>query len=210
MKGGLYHRLAARRMGLDYIEVGLVGQGIGVVLLGVMIMDNRPGLQLPANLLIALGSAVLVAGCGAYAAYHGRSRWWGLLGLLSLGGIVAVMCLANPHLRTGRRGFAVIFAEPYRKDVWRMDVRVLVDSSLAGSRLEPIMLQLPRGANIASAVKTLAPVLAPLRREPADLKYLINGQPAKPTDEMTEGDELMIAPRDAAATSPDQISTTPS
>ena len=181
-------------MGLDYIEVGLLGQCIGVVLLMVTILDGRPALQLTSNLLIALGSAVLVAGCGAYAVYHGRGRWWGLLGLLGLGGIVVLMCLASNRVRRDRRGFAVVFAEPYRRDVWRMDVRVRLDAPLAASQFEPIMLQLPRGASVATAVKMLAPVVPSLRREPGDLKYLVNGQPARPADEMSDGDELTIAP----------------
>jgi hypothetical protein len=179
---------------MDYIEVGLLGQCIGVVLLMVTIVCGQPALQLTSNLLIALGSAVLVAGCGAYAAYHGRSRWWGLLGLLGLGGIVVLMCLPSTRGGGNRRGFAVVFAEPYRRDVWRMDVRVLLDATLAASKFEPIMLQLPRGASVAMAVKTLAPVVPSMRRQPGDLKYLVNGQPAKPADEMSDGDELTIAP----------------
>jgi hypothetical protein len=202
VKGGLYHRLTARRMGLDYIEVGLVGQGIGLVLLMFAIFDALPGLRLPGNVLMALGTAVLVAGCGAYAVYHGRSRWWGLLGLLSLGGIVALLCLTVGRGHTRRRGFSVIFAEPYRRDVWRMDVRVNVDG-----QTEPIMLQLPRGASVAAAVKALAPILPSMRREPADLKFLVNGRAAKATDDMSDGDALTIGPRDAAVNLPDQIST---
>jgi hypothetical protein len=161
-------------------------------------------------LLIALGTAVLVAGGGTYAVYHGRSRWWGLLGLLSLGGIIALLCLTVGRGHSRRRGFSVIFAEPYRRDVWRMDVRVMVDASLGDCRTEPIMLQLPRGASVAAAVKALAPIFPSMGREPTDLRFLVNGQVAKATDDMSDGDALMIARRDARVTLPDQILTPPS
>jgi hypothetical protein len=72
--------------------------------------------------------------------------------------------------------------------------------------LEPITLQLPRGASVAMAVKTLAPVLPSMRREPSALRFRVNGLPAKPADEMNDGDELSIAEGAAELISPDRIS----
>jgi len=139
---------------------------------------------------------VLVAGCGAFASYHGRSRWCGLLGLLSLAGVLVVLMMALPRIRLERRkGFDVIYAPPYRRDVWRMDVQVMLDDALQDKPTPPIMLQLPRGASIAAAVKTLEPIVPSLRREMSDFKFLLNGQPAKHNEDMSDGDELNISLR---------------
>ena len=87
-----------------------------------------------------------------------------------------------------------MFAEPYRRDVWRMDVRVTLDQSVGAAVREPIMLQLPRGANVGTAIKTLAGVIPELdTAQSQSERFAINGQPADRRAELSDGDELAVS-----------------
>lgn len=192
---GYDRRKVARLMGMDYLGAGLVGQAMGAVL-SVSAWENAdrmPGII--GNLLLVLGTGVLVGGCGIFARYHRLRGWWGLLGLLSVVGVLFLLAVPLlPRRRKWRQGFGVMFAEPYRRDVWRMDVRVRLDQSLGTAVHEPIMLQLPRGANVGTAMKTLAAAIPGLGQ--GDLptaRFEINGQPADRRAELSDGDELAVS-----------------
>jgi len=188
-------RKFARSMGLDYLGAGLVGQAMGAVLtMAAWGTDDKTPAAI-GNLLLVLGTGVLLGGCGIYARYHRLSRWWGLLGFFSVVGVLILLVLPLiSRRRQYGQGFAVMFAEPYRRDVWRMDVRVTLDRSLGTAVREPILLQLPRGANVGTAMKTLAGVIPELDggQLPA-ARFAINGQPADRRDELSHGDELAVS-----------------
>jgi hypothetical protein len=89
-----------------------------------------------------------------------------------------------------RRGFAVMSAAPYRRDIWRMDVRVKLDAA-TGIR-EPVLLQLPRGADVAAAVRSLASAIPSLDASIRGGAYLLNGKTACLATDLSDGDELTI------------------
>ena len=194
MYGYRYERRRnARLKGMDYLWFGLVGQIAGFFLIAAPPVPASAPVII-GQFAVILFTGILVGGCGKYARYYGLSRWWGLLGLLSAVGVVILMLLPP---RVGRPvdgdGFSVIFAEPYRRDVWRMDVRVVLDQSLGTDVREPIMLQLPRGANVGSAMKVLAGAIPGLfDGELPAASYTINGHPADRRTELSEEDELVV------------------
>jgi hypothetical protein len=199
-------RKIARLKGMDYLWFGLIGQIAGLFLLGPGLADPSSAPLVVGEFSLVLFTGVLVGGCGKYACYHGLSRWWGLLGLLNAPGVLILMLLPP---RTGRQmdsaGFSVVFAESYRRDVWRMDVRVMLDEALGTGVREPIMLQLPRGANVGSAMKVLAGAIPGLfDGELPSAGYSINGSPADRRAELSDGDELIVRaiPEQVTATSP--------
>lgn len=186
-----------KRMGLDYIELGLIGQLVGAVLLTCALWssDRSPLRLAAAEALIALSTAVLMAGCGQFAVYRQRSRWWGLLGIASFAGTILVVVITTSGSidRDYRRGFSVLHGPPAsQRDVWKMDVRVKLDASMGLHVHEAIHLQLPRGASISVATKTIANAIPQLwERMPAAI-CSINGEPAGRGDELSDGDELTI------------------
>jgi hypothetical protein len=197
---GYDRRRIARLQGLDYLGAGLVGQALGAILSvsGWGGPDRVPGVV--GGLLLVLATGVLLGGCGIFTRYHRITPWWGLLGLLSFVGVLILLAIPLvPKRRKWGRGFGVMFAEPYRRDVWRMDVRVTLREKLAAAVGEPIMLQLPRGANVGTAMKTLADVIPELNGGYfAEVKFQINGESADRRSELNDGDELAISATNGA------------
>ncbi|MGD0388841.1 MAG: hypothetical protein ABSC42_07800 [Tepidisphaeraceae bacterium] len=199
-------RKIARLKGMDYLWFGLVGQIAGAGLVAAAPPDPSSTPVIAGEFVIVLCTGILVAGCGKYVRYHGLNRWWGLLGFFNALGVLILMIL--PPRKGGSKdgpGFSVIFAEPYRRDVWRMDVRVMLDEALGTGVREPIMLQLPRGANVGSAMKVLAGVIPGLfDGELPAASYSINGNPTDRRAELSDGDELVVRviPENTTATSP--------
>jgi molybdopterin converting factor small subunit len=187
-----HRREALLHSGGGCIRFGLGGQFVGGLLLIIMVMDAGPWAILMADLVLILGTALVVIGCAILASSRGRSPWWGLLGLLSILGVMFVMFLERPRRKRNEGGFEVRYLAPYRRDVWRMDLRVKLDASLGAGEFEPIVLQIARGATVSAAVKMLAGVVPALRLQSAALQFQLNQHSAKPTDELHDGDELVI------------------
>jgi len=199
-------RTIARLKGRDYLWLGLVGQIAGFILVDAGPPDPTSAPVVAGEFALVLFTGILVAGCGKYARFYGLNRWWGLLGFLNVLGVL-ILILLPP--RQGRQidgaGFSVIFAEPYRRDVWRMDVRVILDQTVGTAVREPIMLQLPRGVNVGSAMKVLAGAIPGLfDGELPAARYSINGNPADRRVELSDGDELVVRviAENTTATSP--------
>lgn len=70
-----------------------------------------PGALLSFSLIRLFGGAIFIYGCVMYAKGKGRSGWWGAFGLLSLIGLIVLVCLKD-HAKDGfvtePRGFAPI------------------------------------------------------------------------------------------------------
>jgi hypothetical protein len=185
----------SKSMGIDYLTAGLIGQTVGPILIAIAGGIDRIALGVMGCLLFVIGTGVLLGGCGMFARFHRLSRWSPFLGLLSIVGVSILLVLPSmkPRRKHGE-GFSVMFAEPYRRDVWRMDVRVILDQSISAAIREPIMLQLPRGANVGTALKTLAGVIPELdlTQSPTE-RFTINAEPADRRSELSQGDELAIA-----------------
>ncbi|MDP9175345.1 MAG: hypothetical protein M3O30_16000 [Planctomycetota bacterium] len=190
MRAG-HHRATALHLAANYITFGLMGQIAGALILPMMTFDHEPWGILMGNLLLVLGTSVLMVGCGIIATTRGRHQAWGLLGLLSIPGVGLLLCLRTPR-RKNKGGFEVRYLAPYRRDVWKIDIRVRLDPSLGTGIAEPIVLQIARGANVAGAVKMLAGALPALRQNLADLAYQINGQCVTPAYELVDGNELCL------------------
>jgi hypothetical protein len=206
---GYSRRNVLREMGLDYISFGIMGQVLGMILLCAAPPDPRSTPVLTAELLLVLSTGVLVGGCGIYVRYHHLNRGWSLLGLLSLPGALFLIVRSLRGTKRYGSGFSVLFAEPYRRDVWRMDVKVKLDESLGAGAIEPIMLQLPRGSNVGSAMKMLAGVIAGLHEGELPAKFSINGQPVDRRTELSDGDELLVYGAAEGIISPAQSSMPP-
>jgi hypothetical protein len=206
MYGYRYERRKISRLkGRDYLWFGLVGQIAGLFLVGAGLADPSSSPLIAGEFALVLFTGILVGGCGKYARFYGLNRWWGLLGFLNALGVLILMLLPpRKGWPTRGEGFSVIFAEPYRRDVWRMDVRVMLDEALGTGVREPIMLQLPRGVNVGSAMKVLAGVIPGLSDgELPSASYSINGEPADRRAELGDGDELIVrvVPEQVSATS---------
>jgi hypothetical protein len=201
-----YEKSEARRMGFDYIWAGVAGQIFGAVMLLAVRDQRSEGPIVTAIVVLMLGTAVLAGGFGKFAIYHGRSRWWGLMSLTSLVGVMFMFALVGVPKTRQSGGFEVMYAPAMQKDVWRMDVRICVEESLGAGKWEPIQMQLPRGASVLSAAKTLAEAVPALGGAIDTAIFRINGKPAKPADDLSEGDELTIAgdapPTEAVPTQP--------
>jgi len=187
-------RKISKLMGIDYLCFGLFGQLMGALLIGTAPPDPASAPVVAGELALVLCTGVLIGGCAMYARYHGLSRFCALLGLLNLVGVLILILL--PQLRRERargQGFSVIFAEPYRRDIWRMDVRVRLDENLGTGVREPIMLQIPRGANVGTAMKTLAGVIPNLYEgDLPNAEFIVNGRPADRRAELSDGDEVTV------------------
>jgi hypothetical protein len=199
-------RKIARLKGMDYLWFGLIGQIAGLCLVDAGLADPSSSPLIAGEFALVLFTGILVGGCGKYARYHGLNRWWGLLGFLNVLGVLILILLPRRQGRqTDGAGFSVIFAEPYRRDVWRMDVRVILDQTVGTAVREPIMLQLPRGVNVGSAMKVLAGAIPGLfDGELPSARYTINGNPADRRTELSDGDELVVrvVPENTTATTP--------
>jgi len=183
-------------MGADYILIGLVGQGAGAaVVVGAYGVDSF--LYYAGQAILVLFTGLLIGGCTIYARFCGMRRAWGLVGMLSVLGVLLLVAISGVRRLEGREkyreGFGVEFAEPYRRHVWRMDVKVKLDETVGACVNGPIMLQVARGANVGTAMKTLAGVIPELNDgELPGGSYEINGQAADRRSELNDGDELVV------------------
>jgi len=188
-------RKISKLMGMDYLWFGLFGQVVGAVLIVCAIGASANQPAIAGELVLILSSGVLIGGCAKFARFHGMNRGWAVLGLFNAVGILILMLM--PLQKRDRKrgsGFSVIFAEPYRRDVWRMDVKVRLDERLGTGVREPIMLQLPRGARVGTAMKTLADVIPGLYDgDMPGVGYIVNGQAVDRRAEVGEGDEMIVS-----------------
>lgn len=203
-------RRIAKLMGVDYLWFGLFGQFMGAMLMGAA-PDAMSAPMFAGEAGLVLSTGVLVGGCAMYARYHGLRRACALLGMLSVVGVVILTMLpARQKERKAGQGFSVIFAEPYRRDVWRMDVRVKLDEKIGTGVREPIMLQLPRGACVGNAMKTLAGVIPELQEgDLPGVEFAINGQRVDRKAELSNGDEVAVTKISTAPLSRSENSTSP-
>jgi hypothetical protein len=181
-------RHRAKRMGLDAIWLGLVGQTLG----GMMVLFSQwagatPGVGWTGQLLVILGTSVLIAGGGKFAQHRRRSWWWGLLGFLNIPGVGLLMLIPRRRVGGGA-GFDVMTDAPARRDVWRMEVRVVLEGSA-----EKMLLHLPRGGSVETATRMLAAAVPELEPKLNAARFLINNQPARRGDELADQDELTIS-----------------
>ncbi len=209
-------RRISKLMGLDYLWFGLVGQIMGVLLIAAVPPEPSSAPVLAGELALVLSTGVLIGGCAIYARFHRLSRFCALLGLFNLAGVLILILLPlRGRQRERGTGFSVIFAEPYRRDVWRMDVRVQLDEKIAAGVREPIMLQLPRGASVGTAMKTLAGVIPNLfNGDLPNADFIVNGINTDRRAELSDGDEMIVklAPPEInppAASAPDGRSMPP-
>jgi hypothetical protein len=190
-----HRRRNALNMGLDYLAFGLFGQFFSAILILLLCEGWAQPVTAVGMMSMIISTGVLVGGCAKFAKFHGLPSACGLLGMLSILGVLALVLI--PPLLRGRpasEGFSVIFAEPYRRDVWRMEVRVKLNESIGAGVTEPIILQLPRGANIGTALKILAGVIPNLMdHELPDACFAVNGAVADRRGELSDGDEVIIS-----------------
>jgi hypothetical protein len=59
------------------------------------IMRQQPSHEAIGSLVLLLGSGLLIAGLAYYAVAKGRNPAWGLVGLLSILGIIVLACLKD-------------------------------------------------------------------------------------------------------------------
>jgi hypothetical protein len=201
-----YRRKVRRLKGVDYLRFGIFGQIVGLVVAVLALGIEAPQLEVLGNLTLILSSGVLVGGCAKFARFHRLHGAWAVAGLFNLPGVLLLMGIPAIRERSKKRGagFSVIFAQPYRRDVWRMDVRVRLDETTRVGVREPIMLQLPRGARVGTAMKTLADVIPGLsEHDVPGVRYTVNGQPVDRRVELSDSDELVVSivPAGAAAAS---------
>lgn len=187
-----HRKRIAKLKGLDYLGLGIVGQIAGVLVIHSP-EDLTTGPGIAGQLILILFTGVLVGGCAKYAKYRRLSKAWALLGLLNFVGVLGLfIVVAVRRKKKYGEGFGVLFAEPYKRHVWRMDVKVRLDESVGTDVRESIMLQLSRGAKVGTAMKTLAGVIPGL--EDGELRngaYTINGE-ADRREELSDGDELVV------------------
>jgi hypothetical protein len=186
-------RRISKLQGMDYLGLGIIGQIAGLLVIHSP-EDMTSGTGLAGQAILILFTGVLVGGCAKFVKYHRMPKWLALLGVLNVPGVfVLLLVRAVRRDRKGGQGFGVIFAEPYRRHVWRMDVRVKLDDTVRTNVHEPIMLQLARGANVGTAMKTLADVIPGLNEgELPSATYSINGREADRREELNDGDELVV------------------
>jgi hypothetical protein len=188
-----HRRRISKLRGMDYLWLGIVGQIAGLLVIHAP-EDMATPQGLAGQAILILFTGVLVGGCAKFVKFHKLPRWLALLGILNAPGVLVlfVVRLCHREKRHGE-GFGVLFAEPYKRHVWRMDVRVRLDETVGTSVHEPITLQLARGSNVGTAMKTLAGVIAGLNDgELPDATYSINGHEADRRVELNDGDQLVV------------------
>jgi hypothetical protein len=188
-----YRRRISKLRGIDYLWLGIVGQIAGLLVIHSP-EDLATTLGIAGQLILILFTGVLVGGCAKYVKYYRLSKGWALLGLFNLPGVLGLFIIRLIHREKRHgEGFGVIFAEPYKKHVWRMDIHVRLDETVGTSVHEPITLQLARGSNVGTAMKTLAGVIPGLHDgELPSAAYSINGQEADRRVELNDGDALLV------------------
>ena len=77
------------------VGIGILIQFFGRVLLGPD--DSVGSAPLFGILLVFVGSALFIWGCMCYSKGKGHHRAWGLLGLLSIFGLVALFFFTDKH-----------------------------------------------------------------------------------------------------------------
>lgn len=105
-------KIRARIRNLNLLSFALAIPGIAIQVYGRMSLE--PGLngspdpqkQLISALLILLGAGLVIAGLACYAIMKGRSGGWGLLGLLSVIGLIALNFLGKRCQNCQREGGA--------------------------------------------------------------------------------------------------------
>jgi hypothetical protein len=185
----------AKLKGWNYLGLGIIGQ-----IAGLLVIHSPDDLASPMGIagqvILILFTGVLVGGCAKYAKFHRMGKGWALLGFFNAPGVFILLVIGwvRSLSKDGQgEGFSVIFAEPYRRHVWRMDVKVTLDETVGTRVHEPITLQLSRGSNVGMAMKTLAGVIPGLNDgELPNGAYLINGQEADRRMELSDGDELVV------------------
>jgi len=189
-----YRRKVSKLKGKDYLWFGLFGQIMGAILIATAPHDPQSAPLISGELVLVLSTGVLIGGCTIYARYYRLNRAWAALGLFSVPGVLILTLLPLMKREKNRgAGFSVIFAQPYRRDVWRMDVRVTLDQSTGANIHEPITLQVPRGCNIGAAMKTLAGVIPELANgDLPEARFTINGSRATRRQELSHGDQITV------------------
>ena len=76
-----------------------IGAGLGIVLqiAGRVLAAQSDALALHGFALSLVGLVVFIYGCFCYAKGKGHSPWWGLLGLLSIIGLIILVFLPDRH-----------------------------------------------------------------------------------------------------------------
>ena len=73
-----------------------IGVGLGIVcqLIGRSLSDTSPGLG---SIVMLAGTALFIYGCFSYATAKGHPSWYGLLGFLSIIGLIVLVILPDNH-----------------------------------------------------------------------------------------------------------------
>lgn len=76
-----------------------IGVGVGILLevLGRVAIAVSAALAIPGLIIFLIGVAVFVWGCMNYAKGKGHSPWLGVLGLLSVIGLIILVLLPDRH-----------------------------------------------------------------------------------------------------------------
>jgi hypothetical protein len=74
-----------------------IGVGIGIVLQIVGKVLSNDGMVGIGFVVLLAGAIVFIWGCGQYAKAKGYSPWFGLLGLLSILGLIALVFFPDKH-----------------------------------------------------------------------------------------------------------------
>ena len=74
-----------------------IGVGIGIVLQIVGRVLSNDGMVGIGFIVLLAGVIVFIWGCGQYAKAKGYSPWFGLLGLLSILGLIALVFFPDKH-----------------------------------------------------------------------------------------------------------------
>ena len=76
------------------ISLGLGAPGLILQVVG-NVMASKPENQGTGRVLVALGTLLLIGGLGMYAKAKGRSLAWGLMGFLSIIGLIVLAMLRD-------------------------------------------------------------------------------------------------------------------
>ncbi|KPK51425.1 MAG: hypothetical protein AMS22_10950 [Thiotrichales bacterium SG8_50] len=84
------------------ISLALGTPGFILQIVGQVMAQTQPetDVGLLGNLVLLVGTALLIAGLAHYAIAKGRSGWWGLCGFLSLVGFL-ILALLKDHAPDG-------------------------------------------------------------------------------------------------------------
>jgi len=74
-----------------------IGVGIGIVLQIAGRVLSNDGMNGIGSIVILAGFVLFIWGCGQYAKGKGYSPWFGLLGLLSIVGLIVLVFFKDKH-----------------------------------------------------------------------------------------------------------------